>query len=108
MQAGELTEEMAAKIAAQVTEVVGAKLDLISAAFSKAVTHVELLNYSFGSKTDNIIEGEPSIMDLRTAEAVEDRVFGKGSSDEVEANSYEIINQKEFKKVKEHSSATLY
>ena len=29
-------------------------------------------------------------MDLRTAEAVEDRVFGKGSSDEVEANSYEI------------------
>lgn len=35
---------------------------------------------------------------MRTAEAVEDRVFGKGSSDEVEANSYEIINQKEFKK----------
>ena len=98
LQAGELTEEMAAKIAAQVTEVVGAKLDLISAAFSKAVTHVELLSYSFGSKTDNIIEGEPFIMDLRTAEAVEDRVFGKGSSDEVEANSYEIINQKEFKK----------
>ena len=98
LQAGELTEEMAAKIAAQVTEVVGAKLDLISAAFSKAVTHVELLSYSFGSKTDNIIEGEPLIMDLRTAEAVEDRVFGKGSSDEVEANSYEIINQKEFKK----------
>ena len=27
LQAGELTEEMAAKIAAQVTEVVGAKLD---------------------------------------------------------------------------------
>ena len=98
LQAGELTEEMAAKIAAQVTEVVGAKLDLISAAFSKAVTHVELVSYSFGGKTDQIIEGEPLIMDLRTAEAVEDRVFGKGSSDEVEANSYEIINQKEFKK----------
>mgnify|MGYP006893002830 CR=1 FL=1 len=43
LQAGELTEEMAAKIAAQVTEVVGAKLDLISAAFSKAVTHVEIV-----------------------------------------------------------------
>ena len=98
LQAGELTEEMAAKIAAQVTEVVGAKLDLISAAFSKAVTHVELVSYSFGGKSDQIIEGSPFIMDLRTAEAVEDRVFGKGSSDEVEANSYDILNQKEFKK----------
>lgn len=98
LQAGELTEEMAAKIAAQVTEVVGAKLELISAAFSKAVTHVELLNYAFGGGDDKIIEGMFDRMDLRTTLAVEDRVFGKGSTDEVEAKAYTIANQKEFKK----------
>lgn len=98
LQAGELTEEMAAKIAAQVTEVVGAKLELISAAFSKAVTHVELFNYAFGGGDDKIIEGMFNRMDLRTTLAVEDRVFGKGSTDEVEAKAYTIANQKEFKK----------
>lgn len=99
LQAGELTEEMAAKIAAQVTEVVGAKLELISAAFSKAVTHVELFNYTFGGgNEDYIVEGAFDRMDLRTTLAVEDRVFGKGSADEVEAKAYTIANQKEFKK----------
>jgi putative cell surface protein len=99
LQAGELTEAMVAKIAAQVTEVVGAKLELISAAFSKAVTHVELLNYTFGGgNEDYIIAGASSRMDLRTTLAVEDRVFGKGSTDEVEAKAYTIANQKEFKK----------
>ena len=99
LQAGELTEAMVAKIAAQVTEVVGAKLELISAAFSKAVTHVELCNYTFGGgNEDHIIAGASSRMDLRTTLAVEDRVFGKGSTDEVEAKAYTIANQKEFKK----------
>lgn len=99
LQAGELTEAMVAKIAAQVTEVVGAKLELISAAFSKAVTHVELCDYTFGGgNEDHIIAGASSRMDLRTTLAVEDRVFGKGSTDEVEAKAYTIANQKEFKK----------
>ena len=99
IEAGQLTEEMTNKIAEQVTEAVGAELDLISAAYSNMVTHVELLAYGEGEYTDPIIAGISSRMDLRTTEAVEDRVFGGAEqSDEKEAALYEIKNQIEFKK----------
>ena len=42
LQEGELTEAMIQKIAEQVTAVVGAKLDVVSAALNKKVTHVSL------------------------------------------------------------------
>ncbi|OUN81635.1 hypothetical protein [Bacteroides sp. An51A] len=99
IEAGQLTEEMANKIAEQVTETVGAELDLISAAYSKMVTHVEVLGYDEGEYSDPIIAGFYNRMDLRTAEAVEDRVFGGAEqADEKEAALYEIKNQIEFKK----------
>ena len=98
IEAGQLTEDMANKIAEQVTEIVGAELDLISAAYSNMVTHVELLSYQEGEYADNIISGQVYRMDLRTAKAVEDRVFGGAEqADEPEAGLYEIQNQIEFK-----------
>ena len=98
IEAGQLTEDMANKIAEQVTEIVGAELDLISAAYSNMVTHVELLNYGEGEYSDPVIAGTYNRMDLRTAKAVEDRVFGGAEqADEPEAGLYEIQNQIEFK-----------
>ena len=98
IEAGQLTEEMTNKIAEQVTEAVGAELDLISAAYSNMVTHVALLNYGEGEYAESIIAGLSSRMDLRTAKAVESRVFGGAEqADEKEAALYEIQNQIEFK-----------
>ena len=98
IEAGQLTEDMANKIAEQVTEIVGAELDLISAAYSNMVTHVELLSYQEGEYSDNIIAGQVYRMDLRTAKAVESRVFGGAEqADEPEAGLYDIQNQIEFK-----------
>ena len=99
IEAGQLTEDMANKIAEQVTEIVGAELDLISAAYSNMVTHVELVAYSEGEYADPVIAGAyANRMDVRTTEAVESRVFGGAEqADEPEANLYDIQNQIEFK-----------
>ena len=95
IEAGQLTEEMANKIAEQVTETVGAELDVISAAFSKAVTFVTVVNHKLNGSNNNIVQGAHTTLDLRTAVARVDYTFGK---DEVEAGTYEIANQREFKK----------
>ena len=95
IEAGQLTEEMANKIAEQVTETVGAELDVISAAFSKAVTFVTVVNYKLNGSNNSIVQGALNTLDLRTAVARVDYTFGK---DEVEAGTYEIANQREFKK----------
>ena len=95
IEAGQLTEEMANKIAEQVTETVGAELDVISAAFSKAVTFVTVVNYNLNGSNNSIVQGALTTLDLRTAVARVDYTFGK---DEVEAGTYEIANQREFKK----------
>ena len=93
IEAGQLTEEMANKIAEQVTETVGAELDVISAAFSKAVTFVTLTNPYLDS-SDYAIQGNSSRLDLRTTKARQNYTFGK---DEAEASRYTIENQHEFK-----------
>ena len=98
IEAGQLTEDMIEQIAEQVTEIAGAQFAVIEAAISKAVTHVEIVNYDFENTNSMIIKGSSSVMDLRTTLAEEDRVFGKGSADEREASLYVIANQKEFKK----------
>ena len=93
IEAGQLTEEMANQIAEQVTEAVGAELDVISAAFSKAVTFVTVINPYLNGETNAII-GNYTRLDLRTTEARVDYTFGK---DEAEASMYTIANQHEFK-----------
>ena len=95
IEAGQLTEEMTNKIAEQVTEAVGAELDLISAAFSKAVTFVTIVNPYLNGSDNADIQGSAYTLDLRTATARVDYTFGK---DEAEASMYEIANQREFKK----------
>ena len=95
IEAGQLTEEMTNKIAEQVTEAVGAELDVISAAFSKAVTFVTIVNHNLDGSDNSIVQGALYTLDLRTAVARVDYTFGK---DEVEAGMYEVANQREFKK----------
>ena len=95
IEAGVLTEDMIKQIAEQVTEIAGSQLSVIEAAISKAVTFVTLTNPEYDGKNETIIASKFWTMDLRTAEAVEDRTFGK---DEAEAAMYTVANQKEFKK----------
>ena len=95
IEAGQLTEEMTNKIAEQVTEAVGAELDVISAAYSKSVTFVTIVNHCLNGSDNTVVQGPLYTLDLRTAVARVDYTFGK---DEVEASMYEVANQREFKK----------
>ena len=76
LEAGQLTEAKVTEIAEQVTEKVGAKLDLISAAFNKKVTHVSLV-------TNNVYEGSYNFLDLVSAKAVTNTTFGAGLEGEI-------------------------
>lgn len=60
LEDGQLTDAMIQKIAEQVTEVVGAKLDIISAALNKKVTHVSLFvtALDYGNTDLNLVSAE--------------------------------------------------
>ena len=70
LQEGELTEAMIQKIAEQVTAVVGAKLDVVSAALNKKVTHVSLYT------TMDVYNTRYVDLNLVSAEAVRTWTFG--------------------------------
>ena len=74
LEAGQLTEAKVTEIAEQVTEKVGAKLDLISAAFNKKVTHVSLVTNGYSDDT---------FLDLVSAKAVTNTTFGAGLPGEI-------------------------
>ena len=71
LQEGELTEAMIQKIAEQVTAVVGAKLDVVSAALNKKVTHVSLYTTTMDVYNTRYVD-----LNLVSAEAVRTWTFG--------------------------------
>ena len=71
LQEGELTEAMIQKIAEQVTAVVGAKLDVVSAALNKKVTHVSLYTTTMDVYGTRYVD-----LNLVSAEAVRTWTFG--------------------------------
>lgn len=71
LQEGELTEAMIQKIAEQVTAVVGAKLDVVSAALNKKVTHVSLYTTTMDVYGTQYVD-----LNLVSAEAVRTWTFG--------------------------------
>lgn len=77
IEEGKLSEAMIQKIAEQVTEVVGAKLDVVSAALNKKVTHVSLY-----VTTSDAVDNAYYTLDLVSAEAVRTWTFGDKLSGE--------------------------